>query len=57
MKVVVLRMTCSQAQKLKPVSVPVAIRPMFCIHHTVCAVGLCLAYSYREVCLLPDFKN
>lgn len=35
--------TRSSAQKPVLVSVPVAVLPVFCMHHTVCAVEVCLA--------------
>lgn len=52
---------CSYAQKPMPVSVPVAVLPVFCIDRAVCAVELCLASALiplvQSVCCLVSHKQ
>lgn len=40
-----------------PVSVPVAVVPVFCTGRALCAVELCLALIDPAQCLLPGFTQ
>lgn len=51
--------TRSSAQKPMPVSVPVAVVPVSCIDHAVCAVETVFSECFGSLvqCLLPGFSQ